>query len=51
MGMCAIGHNENTRDESGRFYKIFIYNIAFLSVYSFYTIISNTRSVNGNGQG
>ena len=25
MGMCAIAHNGNTRDKSGRFYEVIIY--------------------------
>ena len=27
MGMCAISHNGNTREKSGRFYKVIIYCI------------------------
>ena len=37
MDMCAIAHNGNTRDKSGRFYKVIIY-IAFIFIYSCYTI-------------
>ena len=38
MGMCTIAHNGNTRDKSGRFYKVTIY-IYILHLFSFILVL------------